>query len=152
MLYLPIHLTVVTSPLMCIHAHQCHSRCCGIIHACAEGVLHEMHVMLLMLDMVSSIHTHTHKQLDTGVTTGSLQCEICCILYPQTRLVCQRCSYAPLPVPLLAAYECNLAIDQRVIPTTALSGSLASNRLPACHMHLVCLCCCHKAQNSLKSR
>ena len=43
--------------VMCIHAHLCHSRCCDIIRACGEDVLQQMHVVLLMLDTVSRIHT-----------------------------------------------------------------------------------------------
>ncbi len=104
----------VTSLLMCIHAHQCHSRCCNIIHACAEDVLQDMHVVLLMLDMVGRIHTAAARHRS--------YCRTCHTLCPRMRLICERCSYAPLPLPVLLAAAHACSPDQCLILTKTLPG------------------------------
>ena len=101
---------------MCIQTHQHHKRCCNAVHACAQDVVGEM---------CCAAHAwHGQQSAHTSSSTQDLLQNLSYSMSSHKRLMCKRCSYAPLPLLALlaAAHACNPATDQCLSLTKALLG------------------------------
>ena len=114
MLHLPIHLMVP----YCQCAYKLINIIRGVVmlYMLVLKMLLEKCVVLLMLGMVSRVHTPAARH--------RTYCRTCHSLCPHKRLMRKRCSYAPLPLLALlaAAHACSPATDQCLSLTMALLG------------------------------